>query len=66
MPRGRSGVINMDCPIEFIDDRERFINLTQHPYPPYRTPDNDVLKMLPAPTVNSSLIKCFYFLEVHI
>ncbi len=66
MPRGRSGVIDLKCPIKLINDKERFIQSLSSECRSHSMPDIDVLKLLPTPTVKSSLIECFYFLEVHI
>jgi hypothetical protein len=62
MPKGKSGVIHLDCSIQLTKDTERFIEHVPHPYP---IQVFDALKALPVPTVQSTLIECFYFIEVH-
>ena len=66
MPQGKSGVIKMDFPINLIKDTERFIKSLSSELRSRKMADLDVLKMLPTPTVESTLIQCFYFLEVHV
>ena len=66
MHKGQSGVIHLDCPIQLPKDTERFIHSLPHECLSNPSPDLDVLKMLVMPTVDSSLIQCFYFIEIHI
>jgi hypothetical protein len=66
MQKGLSGVIHLDCPIQLSKDTERFIDSLPHECLSHPSPDLDVLKMLTVPTVDSALIQCFYFMEIHI
>ena len=66
MQKGHSGVIHLDCPIQLPKDTERFIHSLPHECLSHPSPDLDVLKMLAVPTVDSALIQCFYFMEIHI
>lgn len=66
MQKGKSGVIKLDCPILLPKDSERFIHSLPKECHAHPSPDLDVLKMLAVPTVESSLIQCFYFMEIHI
>jgi hypothetical protein len=66
MHKGQSGVIHLDCPIQLPKDTERFIHSLPHECLSHPSPDLDVLKMLAVPTVDSALIQCFYFMEIHI
>jgi hypothetical protein len=40
--------------------------LFQKKYLSHPSPDLDVLKMLAVPTVDSALIQCLYFMEIHV
>lgn len=66
MHKGESGLIKVECPILVPKDTERFLHSLPHECRANPSPDLDVLKMLAVPTVDSALIQCFYFIEIHI
>ena len=56
----------MDCPIQLPKDTEKFMHSLPKECLSHPSPDLDVLKMLAVPTVDSALIQCLYFMEIHV
>lgn len=59
-------MIELDCPILLSKDKENFCQSLPKECHSHPTPELDVVYMLPVPTVESALIQCFYFMEIHI
>jgi len=65
MEKGKSGVINLECPILLTKDSDKFIHSLPKHCLSHPSPDIDLLKTLCVPSVNSALIKCFYYIQIH-